>query len=301
MSAYPNNLYGTILVPSLSTFTDSSGGGSNGNIGPTGPADSIGSIDPTGPTGSNGSSGPTGSAGSNGSIGPSGPTGSFTGTTNSANIMTLTAGTGYFTSLTAGTSTFLTATLTGTGTSFSLGNARLSVTGLAMTFQNPILLASGASGSSSSTLTSDTNCNATFSGGLSLGGNLTGTSATLSSGLTVSSNITGSTLTLLGTGSATLSATIVKAQFITASGSFVSQGSANFSSQSTSGTLAATQVVAGTELFISLSAVTGSFTTLAVNNTTNTAEKQTGWQRQQYVSAGQMKILVNSSSRTPWR
>ena len=318
----------------------------------------------------------------------------------SATITSLVAGTGAFTTLSAGTGsvfslsaatgTFNQLLLTGSGTQLSLGNSKLSVGGLALTQQTPITFASGASGSSSSTLASDSNGSLTASGGLTLGGNLTGTSAafsgsltaqslssataaatslaagtgsfislsagtgsfsalssstvsaatgsytagvatarltataasvsslqaatgsfttvllnstggtstltadatgqlsasggltlggnltgtsvSLSSGLSAGANITGTTLTLSGTGSATtLAANTVKAQFITASGSFVSQGSANFSTLSTSGVLQASQIQAGTGTFISLIAATGAFNSVNVVNTTNTA------------------------------
>ena len=260
MSSYPTNLYGTIYVPSLSTLNGgSSGGTGTGATGPTGPAGSPGAPGPagnSGPTGPAGSSGPTGPAGSSG---PTGPTGSFTG--GNASITTLTAGTGSFISLTAGTGTFLQLLSTGTGASIGLGNTKITSSGVALTYQTPISFASSASGSSSSTLASDANGALTASSGLTLGGNLTGTSAALSSGLTVQGNITGSTLSLSGslTGASANFTGTVKSQFVNVSGSLVNTGSTNLSTLGVSGIAQATQLSAGTGTFISLSAGTGTF------------------------------------------
>ena len=247
------NLFGTILPVSLSTLTGtSSSTGSGTGSGSTGPAGPSGS---TGPAGPSGSTGPSGPAGPTGSIGP---TGSFTGTTSSANITTLLAGTGSFFQLSSATGTFNQVLLSGAGTQLALGNAKLNSSGLTLLQQTPITFSSGASGSSSSALASDAGGNLTASAGLSVSGNLTGTSATLSAALVVSGNITGSTLQLSGTGQAlTLRATTVQGQFLTASGSFVSQGSANMASLAVSGTGTASTLVAGTGSFQNLIASTG--------------------------------------------
>ena len=194
-------------------------------------------------------------------------------------ISTLVAGTGSFvqlsataatvSSLSAATgsiSTLISSTVSAATGSYTAGvaTARLAATAASVSSLQAATGSFGAvllnSTGGTSTLTADANGQLSASSGLTLGGNLTGTSANLSSGLTVGTNITGSTMTLSGTGSAqTLSANTVKAQFITASGSFVSSGSANFASLGVSGGGQITSLVAATGSITNLIAGTGSF------------------------------------------
>lgn len=63
----------SVLFPIGPGFDDGSGGG--GSTGPTGPTGPTGATGPTGPTGATGATGPTGPTGATGDTGATGPTG----------------------------------------------------------------------------------------------------------------------------------------------------------------------------------------------------------------------------------
>ena len=166
-------------------------------------------------------------------------------------ISTLLAGTGSFVQLSA-TAASVSSLAAATGYySAGLSTARLAATAasvsslVAATGSLSQLLLTGSA--SPATLTLDSNGNSTFSSGLTVPGNLTGTTASFS-----------------GTGTfATLLSTTSRSQFSTVSSAFVSQGSAQFTTLAASGVVQITQLGAGTGSFGSLTAGTGSFVSLA--------------------------------------
>ena len=166
-------------------------------------------------------------------------------------ISTLLAGTGSFVQLSA-TAASVSSLAAATGYySAGLSTARLAATAASV---SSLVAATGSLGqllltgsASPATLTLDSNGNSTFSSGLTVPGNLTGTTASFS-----------------GTGTfATLLSTTSRSQFSTVSSAFVSQGSAQFTTLAASGVVQITQLGAGTGSFGSLTAGTGSFVSLA--------------------------------------
>ena len=166
-------------------------------------------------------------------------------------ISTLLAGTGSFVQLSAAAASVSSLAAATGYYSAGLSTARLAATAASV---SSLVAATGSLGqllltgsASPATLTLDSNGNSTFSSGLTVPGNLTGTTASFS-----------------GTGTfATLLSTTSRSQFSTVSSAFVSQGSAQFTTLAASGVVQITQLGAGTGSFGSLTAGTGSFVSLA--------------------------------------